>query len=79
MVGRGLKWWLGKPWRLCRRVWSVHTTWSACCFQWGNVEFAKIAFLLYAFNAKEWTDDYTTDEIFAFVRKLRAPEMEKEP
>lgn len=64
--------WIRRWWNRRRRRIDMDILWPTCLAQARDLDHAKAAFAVHAFNDQAWTDDFTHDEIVEFIDKLEA-------
>lgn len=64
--------WIAKAWRKRLRKSDMEMLWPSCVAQAKDLDHAKMAFAVHAFNDEAWTKDYTHDQIKEIINDLEA-------
>lgn len=62
---------IGRLWRRHLRRIDLKILWPACKEKAPNMEIAKGAFAVHAFNDSAWTRDFSEAELTKFIEELR--------
>lgn len=64
---------LAPMWRKRQRSIDVSILWPACVDQAADLDHARAAFAVHAFNDSAWTEDFDESQIISLIDDLKAP------
>lgn len=62
--------WFARSWRYRQRAADLKILWPVCRTAAPSLDVAKAVFAMHVLRDRAWTDDYTKDELLAFVDSI---------